>query len=195
MVYQRHLQVKTHGFPFDLCRFISLCQMSSPMILFFMSVLSLWHIHFYCAVLSHVWLFATLCTVALQILCPWDSPGKNTGVGCQFLLQRIFPTQGLNPGLLHWQAGSLPLHFLGSPYILNHQLLDHGGNSISAYWFVDWFIALSERFLEFYKAPCPSPYFIHCLSTLPSLPLQSPHPLAQQAIAWVTGNFPPLFHW
>ena len=32
---------------------------------------------------------------------PWDSPGKNTGVGCRFLLQGIFPTQGLNPGLPH----------------------------------------------------------------------------------------------
>ena len=30
---------------------------------------------------------------------PWDSPGQNTGVGCHFLLQGIFPTQGLNPGL------------------------------------------------------------------------------------------------
>ena len=29
------------------------------------------------------------------------SPGKNTRVGCHFLLQGIFPTQGLNPGLLH----------------------------------------------------------------------------------------------
>ena len=33
--------------------------------------------------------------------CPWDFPGKNTGVGCYFLLQGIFPTQGLNPCLLH----------------------------------------------------------------------------------------------
>ena len=32
---------------------------------------------------------------------PWDSPGKNTGMGCHFLLQEIFPTQGLNLGLLH----------------------------------------------------------------------------------------------
>ena len=32
---------------------------------------------------------------------PWDSPGKNTGVGCHFLLQGIFPTQGSNPGLPH----------------------------------------------------------------------------------------------
>ena len=43
-----------------------------------------------------------------RLLCPWDSPGKNTGVGCQFLLQGIFLTQGLNPHLLRlllWQAG------------------------------------------------------------------------------------------
>ena len=31
----------------------------------------------------------------------WNSPGKNTGMGCHALLQGIFPTQGLNPGLLH----------------------------------------------------------------------------------------------
>ena len=45
-------------------------------------------------------------------LCPWDSPGKNTGMGCQALLQGIFPTQGSNTRLLcplHWQASSLPL--------------------------------------------------------------------------------------
>ena len=36
-----------------------------------------------------------------RLLCPWNSPSKNTGVGCHFLLQGIFPTQGLNPGLLH----------------------------------------------------------------------------------------------
>ena len=35
-----------------------------------------------------------------RLLCPWDSPGRNTGVGCHALLQGIFPTQGLNPGLL-----------------------------------------------------------------------------------------------
>ena len=34
-------------------------------------------------------------------LCPWDSPGKNTGVGCHALLQEIFPTPGWNPGLPH----------------------------------------------------------------------------------------------
>ena len=44
---------------------------------------------------------ATPWTVACQLLCPFqDSPGKKTGVGCCFLLQGIFPTQELNPGLL-----------------------------------------------------------------------------------------------
>ena len=55
-------------------------------------------------VLSHfsrVQLYATLWTVA----CPqWDSPSKNTGVGCHALLQGIFLTHELNPCLLH------PLH-------------------------------------------------------------------------------------
>ena len=49
---------------------------------------------------------------SIRLLCPWKSPGKNTGVGCHALLQEIFPTQGLNPcllQLLNWQADSLPL--------------------------------------------------------------------------------------
>ena len=36
-----------------------------------------------------------------RLLCPWDFPDKNTGVAYHFLLQGIFPTQGLNPSLLH----------------------------------------------------------------------------------------------
>ena len=47
-----------------------------------------------------------------RLLCPWNFPGKNTGVGCLFLLHGIFLTQGLNQPLLHWQAGSLPLSHL-----------------------------------------------------------------------------------
>ena len=39
--------------------------------------------------------------VARRLLCPWNSPGKNTGAGSYFLFQGIFPTQGLNPGLPH----------------------------------------------------------------------------------------------
>ena len=46
-----------------------------------------------------------------------DSPGKDTGVGCHALLQGIFPTQGLNLGLLHCQADSLPTEPPGQPEI------------------------------------------------------------------------------
>ena len=36
-----------------------------------------------------------------RLLGPWDSPGKNSGVGCHALIQGIFPTQGSNPVLPH----------------------------------------------------------------------------------------------
>ena len=47
-----------------------------------------------------------------RLLCPWNSPGKNPGVGCHALLQGIFPTQRLNLGLLHCRQ---------IPYSLSHQ--------------------------------------------------------------------------
>ena len=52
------------------------------------------------------------------LLCPWDSPGKNTEVGCHVLLQGIFPTQGSNPGLLHFRWIRYHLSHKGSPWIL-----------------------------------------------------------------------------
>ena len=39
--------------------------------------------------------------LSLTLYRPWNSTGHNTGVGSLSLLQRVFPTQGLNPGLLH----------------------------------------------------------------------------------------------
>jgi len=70
---------------------------------------------------SRVRLFATLWTIAYRLLCPWDSPGKNTGVGCHTLLQGIFPTQESNPHL--WHLGHCrqilyPLSHLESPFIV-----------------------------------------------------------------------------
>ena len=44
--------------------------------------------------LSHVWLCAAPWTVACQVPLSMGFPGKNTGVGCHFLLQEIFLTQG-----------------------------------------------------------------------------------------------------
>ena len=61
-----------------------------------------------------------------SLLCSWDSPGKNTGVGSHSLLQGIFPTQGLNPGLLHYRqilyCLSLPLGDFKSEQVLTLEL-------------------------------------------------------------------------
>ena len=79
----------------------------------------------YCAVLSHS--CPTLCN-PMDYSPPGssihgDSPGKNTGVGCHALLQGIFPTQGLNPGL---------------PHCIPHSHLSHQGikknNSFQGHW-------------------------------------------------------------
>jgi len=48
-------------------------------------------------------------------LCPWNSPGKNTGVSSHSLLQGIFPTQGSNPRLLHCRQILYHLSHQGSP--------------------------------------------------------------------------------
>ena len=53
-----------------------------------------------------------------RLLCPWNSPGQNTGVGSLFLLQEIFLTQGLNPGLPHYRWILYQLSHKGSPRIL-----------------------------------------------------------------------------
>ena len=56
-------------------------------------------------------------TVACQTtVCPWNLPGKNTGVGCLFLLQDIFLNQGTNLSLLHWQVFYLPQRHLGNTF-------------------------------------------------------------------------------
>ena len=50
-----------------------------------------------------------------RLLCPWDFPGNSTGVGCHFLPQWIFLTQGLNPGLPHRRQTFYCLSHRGSP--------------------------------------------------------------------------------
>ena len=62
---------------------------------------------------SRVWLFATpMDCNSTRLLHLWEPLGRNTGVGCHFLLQESFPTQGSNLGLLHWQADSLPAYWI-----------------------------------------------------------------------------------
>ena len=52
------------------------------------------------------------------LLCPLDSLDKNIRVSCHFLFQWIFPTQGSNLHLLHWQEDSLPLRLQGSSSLI-----------------------------------------------------------------------------
>ena len=73
--------------------------------------------------LSRVQLFVTPWTAVHQA--PWNSPGKNSGVGCHFLLQGIFPTQGSNPGHLH--CGQ-------TLYQLSHQWVLSQGKFKSCLW-------------------------------------------------------------
>ena len=60
-----------------------------------------------------------------KLLCLWNYPSENTGIGCHFLFQGIFPTQGWSPhllGLLQWPVDSLPpLSHLGSPTVYCHK--------------------------------------------------------------------------
>ena len=82
---------------------------------------SFFKITVHACVLSHfsrVQLFVTPWTVATRLLCPWDSPSKNTGVGCHDFFQVISLIQGLNLQLLrllHCRQILYPLSPLGSP--------------------------------------------------------------------------------
>ena len=90
--------------------------------------------------LSHVQLFVTPWTHL------WDSPGKNTRVGCHFPLQGNLPTQGLNPGLLHCRQMLQPLknlpatqetwvRFLGWEDALEKEMATH---SCILTWRIPW---------------------------------------------------------
>ena len=85
-----------------------------------------------------------------RLLCPWDSPGKNTGVGCHSLLQGIILTQRLNPSLRHFKQilyhlshqGSLKKLFfislssvVGRAFIL---LLSHGLMTLPIFCMISW---------------------------------------------------------
>ena len=86
---------------------------------------TLYSLFMFCSSYSFFFFFLLLCSVAqscptlwlrgqqhTKLLCPWNFPCKNTGVGCNFILQRIFPTQISDLCLLcllHWQVVSLPL--------------------------------------------------------------------------------------
>ena len=72
-----------------------------------------------CVCISHSAMSDSLQPNGLQpirLLCPWNTPGKNTRVGCHSTLQGVFPTQGLNLSLLHYRQILHHLSHQGSPF-------------------------------------------------------------------------------
>ena len=67
----------------------------------------------HCSVMSNSWQPYGL--QSTRLLCPWDSPSKNTGVGCHSLLQEIFLNQESNLGLPHCRQILYHLSHQGSP--------------------------------------------------------------------------------
>ena len=57
---------------------------------------------------------AQSCRLNATLYSLWNSPSQNTGVGSLSLLQGTFPTQGLNPGFLHYRQILYPLSHKGS---------------------------------------------------------------------------------
>ena len=74
--------------------------------------------------LSRVQVYAVSQTAAARLLCPWDSPGKNTAMGSHSLLQVIIPTQGSKSGLLYCRH-SLPSEPPGKLYILYKLIINN----------------------------------------------------------------------
>ena len=111
--------------------------------------------------------FATPWTIAYRLLRPWNFPGKSTVVGCHFLLQRIFPTQGSNLGLPYCGQAL---------YLLSHQ----GSLCCSPFYCYSTFIVSHlvwwNRFLTSLLSPVslsPSLQFTETWVLIMSFPLPS----------------------
>ena len=106
----------------------------------------------------------------VRVLYPWDSPGKNTGEGCQSFLQGIFPTQGSNPGLLHC-ADSLASEPAGKPIqSLSNVQLSETPWTAAHQASLSFTISQSLFRLMFIESVMPSNHLILCpLLLLPSI--------------------------
>ena len=99
------------------------------------------------------------------LLCPWDSPGKNTGMGRHFLFQVIFPTQGSNPGPPHCGQMLKPLSHQGSP--TNIFISTIFRRKYSYLCFVSIFNSLKEKMFSLSSFSC-SHFSTHAVDTTSS---------------------------
>ena len=81
--------------------------------------------------LSHVQLFV-IPGLPTRLLHPSNFPSKSTGVGCHFILQRIFPTQGSNPGLLHCRQALYRLSHQGRNSLKCTELVHQGTGTVTS---------------------------------------------------------------
>ena len=93
------------------------------------------------------------------LLCLWGFPGKSTSMDCHFLIQEIFPTQGLNSSL-HLLSPSLAGGFFtaeppGNPSLLyaSPPILAASAFLRSDFWLHNWMTALCSEF-TFHLSPC-----------------------------------------
>ena len=121
--------------------------------------------------ISHLVMSSSLWLHGLQpsrLLCPWDFPGKNTGVGCHFLLQEIFLTQGSNPGLLHCKRILFHPSHRGSPIsqIVLNKLIFNRVNTVKVTVIWLW-IYLCYNFFFILKVQSASEPRLNILSVNP----------------------------
>ena len=138
-----------------LCLFFIKQYICSEMIFSTSGYQYIFHVGAHRAALSFVCVCAHVCALSCltlqthgqkhsRLLCPWNFPGKSTGVGCHLLLQGIFPTQGWNPQAPCWQADSFPPHHLGSTLSFLLLLFSHVHS-------------FRPHELQQARLPCPSP--------------------------------------
>ena len=143
----------------------------------------------YVCMLSHVWLFATPWTVVCQVPLSWNFPGKNNGLGCHFLLQGIFPTQGSNLcplsllhcrcTLYHWATREAWVLYISK---VNDLRSHRASCSLLFFSHSVMFGSLPPHGLQHARLPCPSlsPWLCSLMSielTMPSNHLILCHPL------------------
>ena len=116
---------------------------------------------------------------------PWNSPGQNTGMGSLSLLQGIFPTQGLNPGLLHCRWILYQLSHKGSPRILERVAYPFsrgssrprnqtGVSCIAGRFFTNWAIRedIGWGAFKLYSSPGPPTMCRHYSSSKGRFPVE-----------------------
>ena len=75
--------------------------------------------------LSLIQLFATPWIIVARLLCLWNSPGKNIGAGCYFLLQGNLPNLGIKPRSPALQVDSLPSEPPEKPWLVLYHVAKH----------------------------------------------------------------------